>query len=282
MSRPSPKNTDHTRKHPIEWPVIIAIGMVLLSSLIYLPGIYQALGAFAVLIIYDVCVVAFALTAAVLAALLWRTFDPGETLSLIWGTIAIGLTAWAIGEIIWSSDQIWGGNSLPYPSAADLLWILGYLPIIWALILRYRTLRTGLRNWWQIVALTGYGLVVILTMIYIVAPIVTDTDTTRVYEKTVNLLYPVGDLAIAYLSTALMLVLIGGTLFSSWGLISFGFVCAAVSDLLYAMTLWQGIYQVSPVEGVDFVSFVINLLYVAFYAFVALGLYRQAKILNVI
>ncbi len=72
----------------------------------------------------------------------------------------------------------------------------------------------------------------------------------------------------------------GGALFRSWGLIALGFLCAASSDLLYALALWQGAYQVNPADGVNFVSFGINLLYVAFYVLVALGLYQQTKALN--
>ncbi len=267
---------------PIRWPVAAGAGLIILSTLIYIPGISRILGPFWSLIIYDACVFVPTIAAAVLAARLWRSFERGETLSLIWGNMAVGLIMWAGGEIIWSSDQIWGGDSLPYPSLADIVWILGYIPVIWALGIRLRTLRIRPDRWWQFVTLSIYGLAFIAILIFIIVPIYTDPDTTRVFEKTVNLVYPMGDLIVAFLATTLVMVLLGGTLFNSWGLIALGFLCAAISDLLYAWTIWQGTFQVNPATGFDPGSFIVNLLYVAFYVFVAIGLHKQASMVNAI
>ena len=74
--------------------------------------------------------------------------------------------------------------------------------------------------------------------------------------------------------------LIGGTLFESWGHIATGFLCAAVSYLLYTWTIWQGTYQVAPTANVDILSLVINVLYVMFYVLVAMGLFRHYYIIK--
>lgn len=74
--------------------------------------------------------------------------------------------------------------------------------------------------------------------------------------------------------------LISGTLFESWGHIATGFLCAAVSDLLYTWTIWQGTYQVAPTANVDILSLVINVLYVMFYVLVAMGLFRHYYIIK--
>lgn len=282
MSHFSPGNPAIPSKSRSQWPVAAGIGLIVLTMLIYLPPLYKALGSFTVLVIYDVGVVLSASIGAFLASRLWRSFDRGETLSRIWGGIALGLILWAGGEIIWSSDQLWGGNSLPYPSAADVLWILGYIPVVWALVVRYRTLRIRPDKWWQIAALATCVLLAILAVTYIMIPIVTDTTTTRLFEKTVNLLYPIGDLIVTLITVALVLVLTGGTLFGSWGFIAIGFLCAATSDLLYALAVWQGNYQANPPQAVDPVSYIINVLYVASYVFIALGLYREASTHNAV
>ncbi len=160
----------------------------------------------------------------------------------IWGNIAIRLILWATGEIIWSSDQLWGGNPLPYPSTADILWIIGYLPVILAFGLRLYTLKIIPNKGWQLTTLAIYILIFFLTIWFILVPIFTDSTTTRVFEKTINLLYPIGDLIVGLLAVYLVLALIGGTLFNSWGLIALGFLCAAVSDFFYVLTIWQGTY----------------------------------------
>ena len=263
-------------------PASLAIGIAVIVILIYVPAISSLLGPQFVLSIYDFIVIAAAVLAAYLAARLWRAHERGEMLSIIWGNIAVGLIVWAAGEMIWSSDQLWGGNSLPYPSMADVLWILGYLPVILAFGLRLYTLKITPNKGWQITTLAVYILIVVLSLWFIIVPIFTDSTTTKVIEKTINLLYPIGDLIVGFLALYLVQTLIGGTLFGSWGMIALGFFCAAASDLLYALAVWQGTFQVNPAEGVDLGSFTINLLYVAFYVFVALGLHRQAKSINAI
>lgn len=277
----SGSNSSYSEKKVL-WPLVAGGGVILLSVLVYLPGISQMLGSFWSLVIYDTCVIISAVTAAVLAARLWRTFEKGETMSLIWGNMALGLSLWAAGEFIWSSDQIWGGNSLPYPSMADILWILGYVPIILALGIRLRTLRIKPDKWWQYAILVVYGLVFVTVLVFVITPIYNNTSSTTIFEKIVNLIYPIGDLIVAFLATSLMMVLVGGVLFSSWGMIALGFLFVSVSDLLYAWSLWQGTYQVNPVQGFDILSFIINILYVASYVLVAAGVYKQARMLKAI
>ena len=276
-------NTPHgLSSRNIQWSSILSLGVILISAAIYFPPFYRALGSFVVLLIYDLCIFVSALTGAFLAIMLWRSYERGETLSQIWGGIAIGLTLWLGGELIWSSDQLWGGESLPYPSNADILWIIGYVPIIWALLKRFRSLRIAPNQTWQKTVLIFYGLVVFLIVVYLIIPIISDTETSRVYEKTVNLLYPLGDLVVALLAIMLVLVLSGGTLFGPWRLITIGFLLAAVSDLLYGFTVWQGTYVSDPSNGIDPLSLIINISYVAFYVLVALGLYQQARMQNAV
>ena len=267
----------------IPWQVAVGIGVLVLAALVNIPLVNHILGPYWSLFIYDACVIASALAAAILSTRLWRVYERGETLSLVWGSMAVGLILWATGEIIWSYDQIWGGMSLPYPSLADFLWIIGYVPIIWALVNRYRTFRVKLSRWWQFAVLAIYVVVLFTVIIFILYPIFfTDLEAVSVFEKIVNLIYPIGDLIVAFLATMLVMVLIGGVLFSSWGLIAVGFLFAAISDLIYAWTVWQGTYHVIPTLGIDISSFITNLLYVAFYVLVAIGLFKQASMVKAV
>jgi len=208
--------------------------VIFVSTIVYLPPLNNLLDPSQALAIYDACVIGSAILAAMLATQLWRSSERRETMSKIWGGIAIGLILWAAGEAIGSSDQIWGGESLTILSAVCLF-----------------------------------------TTAVVVVPIINDTTTFGVFEKVVNPLYPIADFLIALLATALVTLLMGGTLFGSWGHIATGLLCVAGSDLLYTWTLWQGTYQVAPTETVDFTSLTINVLYVMSYVLIALGLFRH-------
>lgn len=270
------------RGMPAGRAALLAVLVVTLVGWLYTPPVYRLLGGRTVLWIYDLANIAVACLGAWLAFLLWRSFKPGETLSIIWGFLATGLTLWALGEIIWSSDQLLFGEKLPYPSTADVVWLAGYVPVILALALRFRTFQMRLARPVQFAALSAFGLGAAFTILTVIVPILQDSQAGGTLEKLVNVLYPIGDLTVAFFALLIVLVLMGGKLVGAWGLIAFGYLSLAISDVLYAYGVWQGTYQVDPALGLDFMSYLINLLYTASYVLVALGLYQRARLQNAV
>ena len=71
---------------------------------------------------------------------LWARFgtNQAEASPQIWGEIVTGLVFWTIAEGIWAlySWQGWGKG--PGTIAADVLWLLGYIPFMQALATRYQ------------------------------------------------------------------------------------------------------------------------------------------------
>ena len=259
--------------------VAVAIAVI---GLLYVGPVYRELGPRTGLWIYDVLVVASAWAGVVLAFRLWRSFTRGEVLRRIWGSLALWLVLWAVGEAIWSYDQLVGGERLPYPSLADAAWIAGYVAVAVGLSLRYRsfhmTAGRGRRYafFWSFVTLAS--LVVALVTI----PIVRQIDPSRVLEGVVNVLYPIGDLAITIGALWIALLLIGGALSVPWGILAAGLLAAAVSDLMYVFAVSQGTYQVEASGGVNLLTFAVNVLYAASYMIVDAGLYIQGRLQKVI
>ena len=66
-----------------------------------------------------VAIAVFAATALAVSAALAPT-----AARLAWLLIATGQVCWAVGDLVWSAIEMTGGN--PYPSAADVLYIVGY------------------------------------------------------------------------------------------------------------------------------------------------------------
>lgn len=261
---------------------LIALLVVTAIALVYTPPVHQLLGAQAVLWIYDLTNIAIAGLGAWLAFMLWRSFQRGETLSIIWGSLSTGLLLWAVGEIIWASDQLLFGEKLPYPSTADVVWLLGYLPVIVGLAVRFRTLQMRVVRPGQLATLAVFVVAAVLTGIYVVLPILRDPEAGTPVEKLVSVLYPVADLMVAFVALLLVLVLRGGMLYAPWGLIALGYLGFAASDILYTYAVWQGVYQVDPALGLDFTSYISNLLYTLSYVLVALGIYQRARLQNAI
>jgi hypothetical protein len=271
-----------TEERTSSWAATVAALVVAAIALVYTPPIYQRLGGQTVLWIYDLTNITIAGLGSWLAFLLWRSFHRGETLSVIWGSLSTGLLLWSVGEIIWASDQLLFGEKLPYPSTADVVWLLGYLPIIAGLAVRFRTLQMRVVRPAQLGILALFVVGMVLTGIYVILPILRDPEAGTSLEKLVSVLYPAGDLVVAFFALLLVLVLRGGMLFAPWGLIALGFLGFAASDILYTYAVWQGLYQVDPALGIDFMSYTSNLLYTLSYILVALGIYQRARLQNAV
>jgi len=261
---------------------VAVTSLLAVVSLIYLRPIYQAIGATAVLWIYDVTVVASAFGGAALAIALWRSFHRGEILRRIFAFIGIWLLLWAGGETVWSFDQLVAGQRLPYPSLADVAWLLGYAAIAAGLILRYRSFQMKPGRGWSFALFWLFAASATLIVILVIVPIVRASDPSHLSGAAVNALYPIGDLAITIGALTLALLLTGGALSVPWSLIAAGLLCAAVSDLLYVYSLSQGTYLVDPAGGVNAITFASNVIYAASYLFVDAGLFIQARLQKVI
>jgi hypothetical protein len=259
--------------------MVVAIGLI---SLLYVNPIYQTAGPRTILWLYDLTVVASALAGLGLSFLLWRSFGRGEVLQKIWGSLTLGFLLWTIGEVIWSYDQLLAGNHLPYPSLADVAWIAGYITVAVGLFLRYRSLQMTPSKGWRGVVLWVLVTLATLIVAIVAVPIVATSGPVSLIEETVNVLYPIGDLALAIGALLIALVLIGGALSVPWGLIAAGCFCVAASDLLYASAVWHGTYQVASTGGVNLLTFIVNILYAASYLIMDTGLYMQARLQKVI
>jgi hypothetical protein len=58
-----------------------------------------------------------------------------------WLGLAVGFTLWGLADGIWAYYTLILKEESPYPSLADLVWLIGYVPLYYALISRLRTLK---------------------------------------------------------------------------------------------------------------------------------------------
>ena len=262
--------------------VITAILLMAVNGLLYLAPIYRLVGADAVLWINNLTDIVVALVSIWLGFRLWRSTERGESQWWIWGSLLTGVICWAIAEIIWDSYQLFTNNKLPSASPADLAWILGYIALTTGLILRLRAFRMRPKKRWQFAVLAAYGVLAVLVVIYMIIPTLQEAPTGVFYKKFIDVFYPICDLALGLLALLLVLVLEGGLLSRPWATIALACLCVAISDLLYAFAIAQGIYQVDPAAGLNVLSYMIDVSYTFAYILMALGLYLQARLLDAI
>jgi hypothetical protein len=57
-----------------------------------------------------------------------------EYFSIIWLCFSIGLGLWFLGETTWAIFTLILGVEIPFPSIADIFWLIGYIPNFYIII----------------------------------------------------------------------------------------------------------------------------------------------------
>lgn len=180
----------------------------------------------------------------------------------VWLLLCVGFLFWLGGEILWLVLEEMTGEP-PFPSMADVSWIVAYPLLIGALYLEYRRLKVdiGVKKVAVLLAVVVVGAVLGWKLLY---PIVV-SDISSV-EKLLDLAYPLGDLAMLSIGLLVTLVYLGGRLGRAWLVISFGFILYAIADMAFSYLTWLEVYKSgSPTDllwmAADTIVFVGAMLY---------------------
>lgn len=172
--------------------------------------------------------------------------------ALLW--IAAGFGAWTIGELVWYWFKDYVGID-PFPSVADVFYLLGYPLIFVGLIKEIRLLKIKLSQLGRPTLSLGLGVVFLLALI------VGYFGVYRAYnpaaalsENLIGMSYGVADLllivALLFMFVAVW-VFKGGKLASFWSLMLFGIVSFLVADLLFVVYSEPYINDVKPFIYLD-------------------------------
>jgi len=159
----------------------------------------------------------------------------------------IGFLLWFIGEITWDFYTTLFGVVAPYPSMADLNWILGYPFIGYGLLNllgRNRSVLTGfMKALW---ALSGFVTFSVIGY-FLLIPILSEADFATLFF---DLAYPLLDSVLLFLSMGVLIVLWDSTYGFAWLPIPASFFIEAVADLSFTYLILQDAYFVGhPVDA---------------------------------
>ena len=169
-----------------------------------------------------------------------RNFDADNPTRKAWLGLALGFTAFALGQGILVAHQLYIPGDTPFPSAADPSFMFGYVAIIAALIHFVRAyMQSGLvlaqpAALWQSAGLVALPLIVFCVVV--TQAVLAKPDTAL--QKTVGLGYPLLDAALlvpTFLMARLTMAMRGGQLALPWALMLAGFVLFTCGDAIYAV-----------------------------------------------
>ena len=249
--------------------VVLAILLAFIALNVRQPG-----GTRLLEVVSDGLYLGAAIVAAILALVASSRFDHGLPQRRTWILLGTGLAFWAVAECIWMYFQIGAGREVPYPSVADVIWGIGYIPLILGMYLGHRGLGVRLRTRQRVVAVVIYAVLLAALAGWLVAPMCGDLPAGSWAEAFVGSYYLIGNLTLAFIASLSLIVVWDGLIGRPWLAITIGMLLFALSDTAFAYAAWVGVYAV----GRNLISGMIDVVYLGAYLSIALGAYRQATL----
>jgi diguanylate cyclase len=235
---------------------------------VFTPHAVQVVGALSKL--------AFLLLAAVYAWTSARGFEAGNPVRPAWRMLAAGLLAFFLAQLSYAPYQLFLNQDPPFPSVADVLFMLAYplfVAALFAFIRGYEEagypVGTAASRWGlaAAVALASAALGYVILRPVVSAP-------GPGLATALNVAYPVLDFVLLIptaLLTRITLALRGGAAWRIWASLLGGFVFLCLGDILFAYLSNLGREGLDPL---------IHAMYILSYALLARGVLYQRELLR--
>jgi two-component system cell cycle response regulator len=170
---------------------------------------------------------------------LWRAASTREDRAA-WLVIGLGVVAWTGADVVWTAAYA-DDPGAPYPSAADLLWLVYYPAACVTLILLVRSRVASVRSSLWLDGLIGAMTTAALASAVVYGPVVHAGAGELSPAVLTSLAYPVGDLMLLGMGVAI-LGLLGWRPGRAWVLLVLGLALSAVADGIYLVQTAEGTY----------------------------------------
>jgi len=188
-----------------------------------------------------------------------------DKFSKIWLGFTLGMIFWFLGELFWAIYTLLLNVEIPFPSIADVAWLIGYAPMMIAFHWYVRTFQfTISKKVYRAGAIT-IGLVSFGLFAYFLTHVLAEMAGKEVVAVGIDIAYPALDLALFGYALLALLIFTGGKIAVAWALISIATFMDVVGDMLFSLTTLQGTYYNGhPLELLFHFSYILYAL--AFYA----------------
>lgn len=159
--------------------------------------------------------------------------------------ITIGFALWTAAEGSWLVYFMIDAD--PFPSIADVFWIVGYVLFIVAISVNARTIRMKFNQQMLGVWILLSAAIAVIVIGFDIVPLLTEGLDFEIF---VTILYPIEDILVIIPALAILLKFKSGEVAKPWGVLILGFILTAVGDILYAFAENAGAYY-SPYSPVD-------------------------------
>jgi hypothetical protein len=209
-----------------------------------------------------------ALAAFAIAALLWKMNSGKQAggMSRVYASYSLGIGFWLLAECTWSLYVLAFRIEIPYPSIADLFWLVGYIPLLMALLLQAWPFRELLVSKKQLALTLGMFVLAFLILIATIPPLLgQDQDLVALG---VSVAYPLLDTLLLTVAIPIFLVFRKGSYWRPLLFVTFGIILQLFGDLAFNQAFFSSAYYAGSA---------IDLIFDMSYLMLALGFYRALK-----
>lgn len=247
-------------------PSILSLVLGYVGLYIWQPGGVRVLN-----LLTDALAVLFALLASFLAVSAHRMFEPGTASRRAWLLFGLGMAAMAAAEFSWAYYHDILAEPVPFPSPADILWAISYIPILVSLVLQYRALGVQVKRRRKVIFAVLYGSVLIVALAISVLPTFSRPGQVATLDQLINAYYLVGDVIAAFIATLSLLFLWNGLVSRPWQYMVTSVLLFVIADLTFSYGTANELYA----TGSNLLSGIVDVVYLSAYLMAAAGGYRQ-------
>ena len=217
-----------------------------------------------------------ALTATIVFLTAWLKLRETAILGKVLGLLSLGLSGWAVAEVIWFVAVEIQGIELPYPSFSDAIWLVGYLPLYAALSIQYKTVQSKISQKQRNLTIVFTLLFIAISGYFVLWPNIAYFDPEAIIVGVLNVLYPLMDVVLFVLAILITFSLVEGRFATFWRIISAGFILMTFGDLLFSYAVWNEIYW--PEGQINAITIISDTSYIISYFVLALGAFAYILI----
>ena len=189
----------------------------------------------------------------------------GSIHGLAWMAFAGFAVSWFIGNNVWTLEELFFEEE-PYPSAADLFYLIGYPFLLMFLVQYLVPMRMAITK--NMVFASLISSVAILGLFLYVLEY--SDNSELLFVDAFSLAYPLADIFVLFPSIIGLILFFRGKTNFMWSMILFGIVLTTLGDLWF---MYLQVYQ----EEFYHTGHPVEILFLSSYVFMIFGVYNHIK-----
>jgi hypothetical protein len=154
--------------------------------------------------------------------------------------LTFGFLFWFLGEVTYSIYALLFGIAIPYPSIADLFWLIGYPLVLVGMAVFLHQFRYAIRRITVIIVLGISAVAVGLIFLLLIMPTISISPILAV--NIVGFAYPILDVALLFASLIGVLLFWGGKVGRGWYWIALASILFSLADIGFSYLTARGLY----------------------------------------